>query len=90
MKIGNEKETKNYYWEWVPVFESTREITVVDYCDSCGQEDGSHTESEGINLLGYEYKRFKKNRFHSLNKTMEKLIFPKVVDSILNDSVLKP
>ena len=84
--MKDHKDTKNYYWERVPVFEKYKDRKVKEYCDDCGHLIGTHVEKVGVHLLGHEWKRFKKGPFYLMNKVMEKTLGQKIVDSVMNRS----
>ncbi len=76
-------ETKEYYYVDVPVYERWEKVMEPDYCDSCGQETGEYETLKGVNLLGYEKKKFKKDSIYFMNKILEKNIKPLIVESIV-------
>lgn len=83
------KETKCYYWDWIPVYEKYVDVEVSDYCYECGQKNGSHTKSQGVNLLRYDLKRFYKNNLYYMGRAMENLVTPYIEESIRTPSIFQ-
>lgn len=81
------KETKCYYWTEDPVFDHYEDVEIIDYCETCGQEEGSHTESRGVNQVGTKITKHKKDIWFAMAKVTEKYILPRVVDSIMEPSI---
>lgn len=82
------KDTKCFYWEWVPIYEGYVEKVVDDHCSECDSVTGTHTELEGFNFLRYDLKRRKKTSMYDYTKALEQVMRPIVEKDLSSTSFL--
>ena len=81
-------ETKNYYFEDMPVFTKWREVKKWNECIECGHKTSFYYDKIGLGLKGYIKKRFFKDTNYYMGKTLQKVLQPMIEDNILSRNKL--
>lgn len=78
------KDTKTHYYVAEPVYDRYKTVKVTDRCYDCGHKIGSHNETRGVKIVGYEIKKYKKDIWYHMIKANERYMAKSLKNEINN------